>query len=376
MAENLKYNLKDELLKADEDLKGSLSLLGISALTFPTYNNSMRTVMFTSHSRQLVNLLQPDFPGVFTNAENVVGRHSTGYKKAKHDTTIYKKVAKYADLLDKPYSYVLFVYDEKKRQYDVWYRKDAENLTEVFGFEYNNDEIDSLEEGDFVPKGSVVYKSTSYDESMNYGYGQNVPVMYTLDASTSEDACVVSESFAKRMTSIEINKVSIGINQNDYLLNLYGDKKHYKPFPDIGEYCVGEVAAKRTLFTNQLLTDFKDNSLNKIQDGDICFYKSGQVVDITIYCNNEELEDTPFNDQIFKYLNSQTKYWQEIHDTCVEIMNSGEKYTHELDYLYKRSCAFLDPEAKWKDDTVFSNLLIEITVKSIIPLAIGQKLSG
>lgn len=376
MAENLKYNLKDELLKADEELKGSLSLLGISALTFPTYNNSMRSVMFTSHSRQLVNLLHPDFPGVFTNAENVVGRHSSGYKKAKHDTTVYKKVAKYGDLLDKPYYYVLFVYDEKKKQYDVWYRKDAENLTEVFGFEYNNETMDSLEEGDFVPKGSVVQKSTSYDESMNYGYGLNVPIMYTLDPSTSEDACIVSQSFADRMTSIEISKVSIGINQNDYLLNLYGNKKQYKPFPDIGEYSYGEVAAKRTLFTNQLLMDFKDNSLTRIQDSDICFYKSGQVVDITIYCNNPELEDVPFNDQILKYLASQDKYWTEIKEICEEIMNSGEKYTHELDYLYKRACAFLNPESKWKDDTVFSNLLIEITVKTVIGLQIGQKLSG
>ena len=30
MAENIKYNLGDELLKADERLKGSLSLLGMT----------------------------------------------------------------------------------------------------------------------------------------------------------------------------------------------------------------------------------------------------------------------------------------------------------------------------------------------------------
>lgn len=376
MAENLKYNLKDELLRADEELKGSLSLLGMTALTQPAYNNSMRGTMFCSHLKQFVNLKNPDFPGFFTNAENVVGNHSTGYKKAKHDTTVYKKIAKYGDIIDTPYMYVLFVYDKKKKQYDVWYRKDTENLTEMFGYEYDNHEIDSLEEGSFVPKGTVIFKSRSYDDTMNYRYGQNVLMMYTLDPYTSEDACVVSESLAARMTSVEINTVSIGINQNDYLLNLYGNKKNYKPFPDLGEYAYGEVAAKRTLFTNQLLTDFKDSALNRIQDSDICFYKTGKVVDIDIYCNNPDLEDSPFNEQIKKYLDSQTQYYREIRDTCEEIMKSGEKYTHDLDYLYKRACAFLDNNAKWKDDTVFSNLLIEITVKTDIPLQIGQKLSG
>lgn len=376
MAENLKYNLKDELLAADKKLTGSLSLIGMTMLTQPSYINSMRSIMFTSHLKQFVNLNHPDFPGFFTNGENVVGKHSTAYKKVKHQTRVYRKVVKFEDITDTPFVYKLFVFDEKTKTFDVWDRKDAENLTEVFGFAYNNEVIDSLNEGDIIPKGEVVIKSKSYDEDMNYGYGKNVTMMYTTEPYTSEDACVVSESLAKEMTSIEINKVSIGINQNDFLLNLYGTPNHYKGLPDIGEYASGEVAVKRTLFNNQLLTDFKDNSLAKISDSDICYYKSGRVIDITIYCNNPNLNDNPFNAQIIKYLNSQTKYYQEIKDVCEEIMSSGHKYTHKLDYLYKRACAFLNMNTKWKDDTVFSNLLVEITIKHDIPLQIGQKLTG
>lgn len=376
MAENLKYNIRDELLKADEELTGSLSLIGMTMLTKPQYNNSMRSVMNTSHLRQTVTLNHPDFPGFFTNGENTVGDHSSGYKQAKHDTQVFRKVEKFGDLVDKPYVYTLFVYDLKKKKYDVWTRKDAENLTEMFGFNYNNDVIDGYQEGDVIPKDTVVYKSSSYDENNNYGYGKNVSIMYTLEPFTSEDACVVSKSLADSMTSIEINKVSIGVNQNDFLLNLYGTKDNYKPFPDLGEYSTGEVAVKRTLYTNQLLTDFKDSSLNKIQDSDVCFYKSGKVIDITIYCNNPDLENNSFNSQIITYLNSQNKYYQEIKDTCEEIFRSGKDYTHEVDYLYKRACNFLDNEAKWKDESVFNNVLIEITLKTDIPLQIGQKLTG
>ena len=122
------------------------------------------------------------------------------------------------------------------------------------------------------------------------------------------------------------------------------------------------------------MTDFKDSSLKRINDSDVCYYKTGKVTDITIYCNNPDLEETPFNEQVLKYLRAQQKYYQEIKDVCEEIMDSGAKYTRQLDYTYKRACEFLDEESKWKDnDSLFGNLLIDITIKNSIPLQIGQK---
>lgn len=376
MAEN-KYNIKDELLSADERLMGSNALTGMTALSQPLYNNSMRSVMFTSHLKQFVNLIHPDFPQYFTNAENVVGKHSSGYKEIKHDSTVFRKVVKYEGLVKTPQIYQLFIFDEKKEKYDVIERKPSENLTEVFGYRYNNEVIDELVENDFIPKNSILFHSTSYDESMNYGYGKNVPFMYTLDPSTSEDACVISKSISEIMTSIETNTVSIGVNQNDFLLNLYGDEEEYKPFPDIGERADGLVAVKRTLFGNQLLADFKDSALNKRADSDIPFHYNGKVIDITIYCNNPDIEDTPFNRQILMYLEAQKQYYEEIKEVCEEIIDSGYKYSRNIDYLYKRSCEFIDEEKRWKDnDSVFGNVLIEITLENEETLKVGQKVTG
>lgn len=376
MAENEKYNLKDELLKADEELKDSTSIYGISILTQPRYNNSMRTVMFTSHVKQFLNLLNPDFAGVFTNGENLVGKYSSGYKEAKHDYIVYKKIEKFSEFTPYPLTYVMFVYNEKKKKYDVWTRKEVQNLTEMYAYQYNNEVIDGLKEGDFVPKGQVLYKSTSYDDYMNYGYGKNVKILYTNDPYTAEDGCEVSDELAKDMLSIEANTISISVNQNDFLLNLYGDDEVYKPLPGIGEFADGEVAVKRTLFKNQLLTDFKDSNLKKISDADVCYFGKGQVIDMTIYCNNPDIEDNPFNQQILQYLDSQNRYYREIKETCEEIIESGRKYTQNVDYLYKRACEFLDNEKGWKkSDTVFGNLLIEITIKKQIPIYKGQKIT-
>lgn len=377
MAGNLKYNLREKLLEADETHMGDDSLLGMTMLTQPTYINSMRSVMFTSHLKQFVNLLEPDFPGVFTNGENVVGKYSSGYKKVKHDTTVFRKINKFEDLVDKPLVSTVFVFDEKKKKYNVWTRKESEKLTEMFGYDYNNEVIDSLQEGDYVEAGTVVYKSKSYDEFNNYRYGKNVRMMYTLDPYTSEDACVISESLYHKMNSIEARKVDIGVNQNDVLLNLYGDAYEYKPFPDLGETATGEVAAKRTLFNEQLLTEFKDDSLARISESDTRYFCSGQVIDIDIFCNNPEIEENAFNSQILKYLRSQNKYYEEIKETCEEIMKSGFDYNSDINSLYKRACLFLDTDKRWKkDNSVFGNLLVTITLRNEIPLHIGQKITG
>ena len=100
MAENVKYSNKEMLLRANEELQGSNSLIGMTMMGIPQYNSSMRSIMFTSHLRQTVNLLNPDFPGVFTHGENVVGKHSSGYLEAKGNYVVVDKVVKYEDIVD------------------------------------------------------------------------------------------------------------------------------------------------------------------------------------------------------------------------------------------------------------------------------------
>lgn len=381
MAESQKQSLKDALLEADEKYTKthSLSLLGMTALTTPNYINSMRSTMFTSHLKQFLNLLHPEFPYVFMNAENVVGKHSSGYKKVENKVEVYRKIVKFEDILDNPNIYKLFIFDKKNKKFDVITRKKVEDLTENFGFDYNNEVIDSYKEGDIIPKNTVLYKSTSYDEDMNYSYGKNVTVMYTLDPYTSEDAAVASESLAKEFTSIETEVITIGLNDNDYLVNLQGNKDEYKALPDIGDVVSGHLAAVRRLFNNQLLYDFKSDTLNKIQKGDIVYYvdDNNEIIDYTIYNNSENMVDNDFTRQINKYIRGQEKYYKEIIETCEDIFDTGFDYSSEIDYLYKRAKDFIDKKKKWKEgDSAFSNMVIEVTVRKVVPLAKGQKLTG
>lgn len=379
MPEIQKYNLKEELNLADELHSGSTSLVGMSSLTQARYTNSTRTQMFTSHLKQVLNLLNPEFPRVFTNSENTVGKYSSGYKKAKSDLEVVKKIEKYGDILEKPFIYHLFVYDKKKKKYNVITRKEVEeNLTEDFGYHFNNDEIDTYTEGDIIPKGTVMYKSDSYDDDMNYRYGLNATVSYCLNPFTSEDAAEISESFSKKMTTIKVNKITWGLNNNDIPLNLYGEDDEYKPYPDIGEFASGVFASSRPQYNEQILYDFKDKNLKVIKDSDrsICYNGKGFILDYDIYCNNLDIEDTSFNHQIMKYLKSQTKYYKEILKITKKIMKSGCSYDRQIEYMYKRAKEFLDEDKKWKDESVFGNLKICATIAEYVPLKKGHKFTG
>lgn len=381
MAEIKKFSLIEELKKADKTLQGSPSLLGMTSLGYPNYNNSMRSTMFTSHLKQFLTLLHPEIPYVFTNNENIVGKYSSGYKKVKHDSKVLRIIKKFPDQDGYANTYKMFLLDKKKNKVDVIERKVCNDLTENFGFDYDNSVIDSLEEGDDIDEGTVLYKSTSYDDDMNYAYGRNVCVAYTLDPWTSEDAAVASESLCEKFSSIETETFEIGLNSNDFLINLYGDDETYKPLPDIGQVISDKLAVVRRQYNNQLLFDFKDTSLRKILESDDIYYidTNVQVIDYTVYSNldDDQRPDNPFYEKIMNIYDQQMIYYKDIIEECEEIFNSGYKYTRDVDYLYKKACEMIDTQKKWKEnDNVFGNMVIQIKIRRVAPLAKGCKVTG
>jgi DNA-directed RNA polymerase beta subunit len=372
--------LKDQLQEKQAELQFDDKVMGLTLLTNPGYISSSRSIMFTLHMKQFVNLNHPEFPRVFTNYENMVGRHSTNYRKAKNELTVIEKVPRFIEAPNHLYS--MFTYDKKNDMYDVIEKRCVENLTEKFGFAYNNDTMDGVNEGDIIKEDEVLYKSLSYDEDMNYCYGLNANVIYLLENHTIEDAAVCSESMAKKLTSKEVETVTVSLNDNDVFCNLYGDKEEYKCFPDIGELVKEEVVcAKRRIHTKQILHDLKKTNLRKMNHtSDIPYFSSGKILDIMIFSNKliEELEDNDFNRQLLTYLRNQTRYYTRVFEICDRIVNSSSKCSDMVKYLYKRSREVLDPVYKWKvdDGTAFGHMMIQFLVERDVALTIGAKISG
>ena len=107
MPEIVKYSLTDALNTSDKTLTGSTSLIGRTGLGIPSYVNTNRAIMNTSHSNQSVVPIHPDFPRIFTNMENTVGKHSDGYYESDSDLDVFKKIAKFETKNHKAHLFLL-----------------------------------------------------------------------------------------------------------------------------------------------------------------------------------------------------------------------------------------------------------------------------
>ena len=370
----------EAVLEAKEkEFHGKDDHLGITLMVFPQYTSAVRLSMVTNHLKQYTVLNEGEVPNVFTNYENIFGKHSSALVLADSDYEVVHKVQKYEDYPD--YLYALFVYDKKADKYDIIFKKISEDLTEKFGYKYNNESLDRLRVGDTISKGEVLYKSTSYDEDNNYCYGRNANVAYILDPGNVEDAYVISEDFAEKMVSRQVETPKIVLNDNDFLLNLYGDSKHYQPLPNLGEEVKSHVlCAKRRIINDQILFDMKKSNMMKIiPNSDTVYYAKGFMTDINIYSNKsvDELIEADYNEQIIYYLKNQNRFYQELLDECEKIKASGSKYSDDIGFVLARAKRILDPNYLWKDnENVFSNLVIEIQVDRDVKLFAGSKITG
>lgn len=355
-------------------------LLCTGLFTWPQYSSSTRMIMWASHMKQYMVIENPDFPRYFTNYENVFGELSSSIKRAHANMEVFKIIDKFP--WKKRHLYMIFLYDRKEDKYHVIEKEINCNLTEKFGYAYNTEYIDNLNEGDDVLKDDVLIKSTSYDQYNNYCYGKNALVLYMIDNRTIEDAIVVSESFAKSMVSKEVETVTIPLNDNDILLNLFGDGDDYKGLPEIGTVITDYlIASKRRVDNNQLLFTMKKSSLtesNSLNDNEL--YCNGKVTDIMIYCNQpiEDIPDIACNKQLLKYLHNQIRYWTEIKDVCEFIIEqSGSKYDQDIGYYLGTARQHLSENYRYKDnERVFNNMIIEISVEKDVALNVGYKLTG
>ena len=376
-----KYNLINSLLEKKKAFDGKEKVSMVGQGDFPGANNIMRSAMNIKHHTQHLAIMEPEFPFLYDGKENIMGEHSTFYKKADKQYKVVNVIKKYNELLKgKCFIALYFLYAKEDDSYTLIERNEVENLTENYGFEYKNEYLDCCEVGDTIPKGTVIYSSTSYDENMNTSIGVNARIMYAPHPYVQDDAFIVSESFVKRMCSDYISVKTIPLNPNAILLNLYGDENDYRGLPDIGQNVKNEiVGVTRIIKENRMFSDFRDNALKTINlQSDQVFYGDGEVIDINVYCNNPQIKVDKGNKQVLQYYQDARWFYSEVYKECKRIINSGsKKIDNSINRWMKKAMNYLDTQAQWAyNDNVFSNLMIEILIRKRENIKIGRKLVG
>lgn len=376
-----KYNLISELNKKSKEMEETSKLGLVGQGDFYGANNIMRLAMNLKHQAQHLTIDNPEFPFLYDGKENLMGEYSSFYEKTKKEYKVMHIIKKYEELLKGKCKIALyFLYCKDDDSWKLIERKEVENLTENFGFEYNNEYLDNAEIGEVIPKDTVLYTSTSYDENMNVSVGVNGRILYAAHPAVQDDAIIVSESFAKRMITNQIVSRTISINDNYILLNLYGDKDNYQGIPNIGQSINnGILCATRSMKETRMFSDLRDSSLSVINlNVDNVYYADGKVVDINVYCNNPNIKKNKVNSILLEYYQDARWFYSEVYRTCKGIIKSKAKHIDiEINRWMRRAMDYLDTEAHWAfNDNIFSNLMVEILIQKKVAIGRGRKIVG
>lgn len=328
-------------------------LLTTGLLSYPYQSSGPRQHMFSVHYAQHIMLKSPETPKCFTGWENQFGKYLNSFYNSEKSWEIVAKIIRHSSFPE--ISYLLVVRELGTNNYDTINVSHYEKLSDQHGYLRPFTHMDEKRVGNTISKNDFVYKSNSLDEFGNYRYGRNYKVAYLLIPEVKDDAIVMSKSAADSTKFDLITKTELVINKNDILLNIYGDLKDYKCFPNVGEDVSpkGILLATRKMDKKNLSADFTDMALNNIYYTDNKFGAHGKVVDIDIKVNDTaELESDLHRQQLFELYNDQLRYNQEIVNVLQPIVNNqNNRTTDRLEQELYNARNYIAPNIKYSCNT-------------------------
>ena len=340
-----------------------MSLFGSSGQVFPDKISPVRSIMAVRHASQRVVLTEPEFPGVFTGAENPFGERSSWDMKTTDDYELVKVFKKFKSYENSVCCYILRNVHTGKYKCEMYYP--AVNLVEKYGFAMQN-HMDRFSEGDILPAGTTVAQTTSYVDD-NYCAGRDIRMVYTVLPELTEDALVISDYAQEVLKYNMVDIVKVDIKENSFLLNKYGKNGTYKPFPDIGEEIENDIVC--AIRENSFVSSFAEASMPHINDRNI--FSNGTVVDIDIYSNNQNEE----NEQIIKYFSEIRDWYSQIRAFIATIrMDPTQDDTSLLDVFHQADKWLND--CTWVTKEKIINTCIHFTVLQPKKIHVGQKVVG
>jgi len=331
--------MDEETFGQESELKPNF--VGINSLnSFIANISAPRSVMFFNHFSQRPNLINPDSRLVKSGAEYELAKYINDVKAEENcivrDIVTYIPEYKYGL---SPIKYILVEYekeygDTKKIIIDCIEVPVVRSTHTKFGYELKIRE--EFEKGNLfnktIPKDTIIATSSSYLKDTSYGFGLNANVVFMSHPGTAEDGFVVSESFVKRAKMSVVEKRVINITPDIIGLNIYGDDKHYKMFPDINEYVRddGIVFAYRKRNDYFSISDLSDDNLRRIDpifDTAIYVTPGSKVVNIEVVAS--ATRKNTLSDKITKQLEEYYNEYIQCYKTLVE----------KVETLYKQKAA-------------------------------------
>ena len=367
-------DLKSQVEENIKDLPNYDYLLGKGLLQpFNPANSGSRKLMHAIHLDHFLVLKHGEMPIIQTGFENEFGRNSSSYKTSDYNFRVLYKIPKFSFRPDVYYYLILQNIDTG--EYDVMERVFAKHNTESYGYLYDNSYLDSLKEGSIIHSGDAVRKSVGFDEDDNRLNGCNLVTCYLASDKNMEDGIIISDEAADKLSTILIDDISITINDNDILLNRYGDDNNYKAFPDIGEDIKDNIFCSiKRIENDNVLYSLSRNNLKESNLSDKNIIIEGTVIDVNINCNNPEiLSDSMYNSQLNFYYNENLKFSKALYDAVAPLKMQG-KLSYNLNKLYAKCRDTIGGKQFFKDKP-FNNVIMDVKIARNLPAEQGDKMT-
>jgi hypothetical protein len=326
-----------------DNLNVQPQLIGLEGLleSFPQHTSAPRRVMQATHKSQFLVLKHGETNRILTGYEPYFADYDINQTVRDQDILIIQKIPKYIigigtnAISSNPR--ITVIYQGLKDGMINYFHLDAYTMgTDGYGYlnQWYNTHL--LEQGQVIDK-DVNFCSSYIKGANRYNIGVNANVIYMTLPETDQDAFIISESLARKMETVSINKLNINIKSSYIPLNLYGDDQNYKIFPDIGETINknGVICAFRKPTDSTFIHDVLKENLKTIQyihDSIYYVHKDASLIDIDFHIN--KLKNVESNNfvyaQILKYYEFKKLYWKKIIDI----------YNYCVSNRYKISPAF------------------------------------
>lgn len=351
-----------------EKLPNRLETMGLTATLSPyvAFNSSSRVQMLASHISQMIQPAHSDIPRTLSGFETQLADYTFNITMPTDGIVISVHRKYFGDISHNPNMknpLITVIYQcQETGEYDYIDISEYHSKHKIFGCQFKvNPIVEKLRPGSAIPKGTLLAHSPSIKEGNIYSSSIEANVAYISMPGTIEDGFVVSESFCEKGAPLEISHSIVEWGRKAYPLNIYGDERNYKPFPDIGEKIRddGLVFALREYNHQYDAIEMNNKALmevDMIHDIRIYGIPGAEVFDIQIETGIGESRNRPLTPKgmethAMRYITQASNYYAGIRSTYDKLVKEnvrGISISPRLQILVTRSIAD-------KPNSIFSN---------------------
>lgn len=379
-------NLDEQLEIARKNERVPEQRLGSTIIQpFTGANSGNRKLMWAIHHQHKMNLLKGEAPYISTANENEFLKYSSAYIETDCDKMVIGKIEKFSSLPGLHYWLIVVnANGPHEGDLDIIERKSYVYTTESYGFSLDTKYLDTLHMGSMIYNGTPIKSPDNVDEFGNVLDGVNLMTAYTSSLITQEDGYLLSKTAADMLGTVLFHHVQIHLNDNDIMLNLYGEGNQYKVMPDIGEDIKDGIllAIRRQNNADALFSQTWDRLKTIMHPVDKTYTLNGTLIDIDMYSNNYDQLETGVNAQYYSqirgYLNNKYRYCGSLVEYVDEYIQAHPetKLSYKLQEFYTHARDTINHFDHHRNSKKYSGTIIDLIVRQHLPLKQGDKFTN